>query len=315
MSENKEYDNQDFISSSSENQEAPVPSAPTSDDNGYIVVNENTQNSEAELAGAKSQQVDINNFIADINSSTEAQSREPSSPVVAEADSSVAKDEAKIESKPEEKKECSMCPYYLLACDYVTKIQVPPKVCDLLLWKCPKLTGAVFGSMFVLLLSFSLFSFLTVISALMLTALALVGAYRFYLAVVFRIKGTYDDSLDKLVKQDLPLPKDKIEECARLVEDDLYRSLNQLKSIVLWENVLQSVKAFAACYIVNWVGSCFNFLTLLLIGLVTVFTLPKVYQVYKKPIDQSIQKVTTLAHTVGKQVKAKIPMLNKKKTQ
>ncbi|RNA12481.1 reticulon-1-A-like isoform X3 [Brachionus plicatilis] len=302
MSDNKEFDNQDFISSSSENTEAPVPSAPTSDDNGYIVVNENTQNSEAELAEAKSQQVDINNLIADINSSTDAQLREPSSPVLAEADSSVAKDETKNESKPEDKKECSMCPYYLL-------------VCDLLLWKCPKLTGAVFGSMFVLLLSFSLFSFLTVISALMLTALALVGAYRFYLAVVFRIKGTYDDSLDKLVKQDLPLPKDKIQECARLVEGDLYRALNQLKSIVLWESVSQSVKAFAAFYIVNWVGSCFNFLTLLLIGLVTVFTLPKVYQVYKQPIDQSIQKVTTLAHQVVKQVMVKIPMLNKKKTQ
>ena len=58
------------------------------------------------------------------------------------------------------------------------------------------MTGAVFGSLFVLLLSLSLFSILTVISTLMLTALAVVGAYRFYLAVVFRIKGTYDDSLE-----------------------------------------------------------------------------------------------------------------------
>lgn len=118
-----------------------------------------------------------------------------------------------------------------------------------------------------------------------------------------------------MVKQDLPLPKDKIQDLARLIEGDLYLSLNRLKSIVLWESVSQSVKAFAAFYLINWVGSCFNFLTLLLIGLVTVFTLPKVYQVYKQPIDQSIEKVTSLVHQVVKQVMVKIPMLNKKKTQ
>lgn len=111
------------------------------------------------------------------------------------------------------------------------------------------------------------------------------------------------------------MPKDKVQEFARLVETDLFRALNTLKSIVLWENVTQSVKALVGFYLVNWVGSCFNFLTLLMIALVSVFTLPKVYQVYKQPIDQCIEKVTTLAHQTVKQVMVKIPILNKKKTQ
>lgn len=136
----------------------------------------------------------------------------------------------------------------------------------MVLWKCPKMTGAVFGSSFVLLLSLSLFSFLTVVSSLMLLGLSAVGAYRFYLAVLFRIKGTTDDTLDKLAKCDLTLPKDKVQDLARLLETDFNRLLNRLKSILLWENVFDSLKALVAFYFINMVGCCFNTLTLLILG-------------------------------------------------
>jgi len=321
MSDSEEFQHQEHITSSTEHEhsDVPLPSAPTSDDNGYIVV-QNTQNPESEQLTPTPRQEEISNLLADISSNTEANLKEQFNTVFAEADSSVTREEPQAERKAEEHKKpsaqaCSLCPYYLLACDYLSNLEIPPQVRDLLLWKCPKMTGAVFGSLFVVLLSLSLFSFLTVISTLMLTALAVVGSYRFYLAVVFRIKGTYDDSLDKFAKHDLPLPKDKVQEIARLIDTDLFRGLNTLKSIVLWENVTQSVKALVAFYLINWVGSCFNFLTLLMLALVTVFTLPKVYQVYRQPIDQGIEKATTLAHQVVKQVMAKIPMLNKKKTQ
>lgn len=120
MSDTNEYESNDFISSSSENTEAPVPSAPTTDDNGYIVVNENTQNSEADLAEARNNQTEIGNLIAEINASNEAQLKESSNTVLAEADSSVVgKEDTKPEQKTQDKKECSMCPYYLLGTLYL----------------------------------------------------------------------------------------------------------------------------------------------------------------------------------------------------
>lgn len=304
------------------------PSAPpaASDDNGYIVVQNTQQTSSDPVLEAVSNikpQEDISNLLADLSANTESNLRvEHFQTVVAEADSSVAKEQPAEQAsiKVEEKNKpsstaCSLCPYYLLACDYLTKVQVPPKVRDLVLWKCPKMTGAVFGSSFVLLLSLSLFSFLTVVSSLMLLGLSAVGAYRFYLAVLFRIKGTTDDTLDKFSKCDLSLPKDKVQDLARLLETDFNRLLNRLKSILLWENVFDSLKALVAFYFVNMVGCCFNTLTLLILGLVSLFTLPKVYQVYKQPIDQAIEKGTTCAHNLVKQVLVKIPILNKKKTQ
>lgn len=99
------------------------PSAPpaASDDNGYIVVQNTQQTSSDPVLEAVSNikpQEDINNLLAD----TESNLREHFQTVVAEADSSVAKEqpaEQTASTKVEEKNKpsstaCSLCPYYLL---------------------------------------------------------------------------------------------------------------------------------------------------------------------------------------------------------
>jgi hypothetical protein len=173
----------------------------------------------------------------------------------------------------------------------------------------------VFGSSFVLLVSVAWFSLLTVVSALFLTALTLIGSYRFYLALIFRIKGTYDNTFDKLSAQDISLPNDKVQNLARLLETDFNRALNKLKSILLWDNIPASGIAFVGFYLIYCIGCMFNAITLLILALVSAFTLPKVYEVYKQPIDQGIEKATTVVHQTVTQIMKKVPMLNKKKAQ
>lgn len=222
-----------------------------------------------------------------------------------------------VETKPETKPEasgksiCAACPYSLLSKLGLNKLccikNLPPKVQDLVLWKCPKLTGAVFGTTLVLLLSMANYSLLTVISTLLLLAMTIIGAYRFYLSVVFRIKGTYDETFDKASAFDLSLPKNKIQEFASLVDSDMNQCLNKLKAIVLWDNFFTSLAAFVALYMVYCIGSIFNIITLMIIGLVKLFTIPKVYQIYQVQIDQGLEKAATCAHQLARQVEAKIP--------
>jgi len=206
---------------------------------------------------------------------------------------------------------CAACPYSFLGGSCFAKMlscsNLPPNVQDLVLWKCPKYTGAVFGTSLVLLLSMSSCSLLTVFSTLILLAMTICGAYRLYLSIVFRIKGTYDETFDKASAYDLSLPKDKIQEFAQLIDTDMNQSLNKLKSIVLWDNVCTSVMAFVALYFVYCIGSIFNTMTLLIIGLVKIFTIPKVYQLYKVQIDQGLQKAADGAHQLARQIEAKIP--------
>lgn len=292
----------------------PPSAPPTSDDNGYVVVNDSNPHREKDTD-------EIGKNLKDLSSSTDAALLKMSNKVLAEADSSTSVKEPakKVEIQTNKKagatSECSLCPYYALGCNYLSQVQVPPKVKDLLLWTCPKTTGAVFGSSFVLLLSLATFSLLTVVSSLFLLAISAIGAYRFYLAVIFRIKGFEDKTFEKLSSFNISLPKDKIQELAKLLDNDVNRVLNQLKLILLWDSVMKSSIAFAGFYFVYCIGCVFNTLTLMILSLVGLFTLPKVYVVYKVQIDQGLEKATNVVHGLVKQIMVKVPFLNKKKTQ
>jgi hypothetical protein len=323
------------------NGEYVQPSAPTLE-NGYIFVPPTPQSSVDSSAQNlvdvlnHNKQEEINRLLSDLSTNTDlAMQNAASRTVVAEADSShqdpaaaplaptqqpaAAASSSSTKQVKQDKKSndgCSLCPYYLLACDRLSKVEVPPKVKDLLLWKNVKLTGAVFGSAFVLLISLAAFSFLTVISTFFLTALSCIGAYRFYLGLIFRIKGTHDDTFDKLSAQDISLPKDKVKQLAHLLENDFNQVLQIVKSILLWDNLTTSIIAFVSFYIVYCIGCMFNTITLFILILVSAFTLPKIYDVYKLQIDQTIEKATAAVHGIVKQVLVKVPMLNKtKKTQ
>lgn len=256
----------------------PTSAPPTNDDNGYIVVSSKQQ--------------------------TTSHSDEPVE----------NKEEPKPVKTAESTSWCSFraCPYYFLGINCLSKVQIHPKVKELVLWQNPKLSGAVLGSSLVLLLSLATFTLLSVVSTLLLLALTTVGVYRFYLSLLFRIKGNYDDTFDKLSATDFSLPKDKVQELARLLDNDLNRLLNQLKSIVLWDNLATSSIAFFVTYVVYCVGSWFNTITLLILALVGLFSLPKVYQIYQVQIDHAIDQATAFAHKTADDIMAKLPFLKKK---
>jgi hypothetical protein len=263
-----------------------TPSAPSSDDNGYIVVPSQQQPVAAAAAAY-----------------TAENSPQDEDTVLKKADTS---------SNAQSSTGFKACPYYFLGLSSLSKVHIPPKVQDLLLWKCPKYTGAVFGSTLVVLLSLATFTLLTVLSSLLLLALTGVGAYRFYLSVLFRIKGTYDDTFDQISSTDFSLPKDKIQELARLLDTDINRVINQLKSIILWDNLATSTVAFFVVYLVYCVASVFNTITLLILVHLAAFSLPKVYQVYQVQIDQTIHQATEFAHKTADDIMAKLPFLKKK---
>jgi hypothetical protein len=141
---------------------------------------------------------------------------------------------------------------------------------------------------------------------------------------------------------DLSLPKDKVKQLAHLLETDVNRALNQLKSILLWDSVTKSslvnnqltlkiyknkikciyiflfIKKGIFCILFHLLCRLclqhidfihFKFVAFLifdknkpkfnaiqLIAHVSLFTLPKVYEVYKVQIDQAIQNASNSVH-------------------
>lgn len=274
-----------------------IPSAPVEETNGFEHV----------------EQTDIENAVDKVVETVTEQVNQEAAPVEVTPVEKIVEAPASAPSKTTEaaEKSCGACPATYLRGSCLAKMlqveDLPPNVQNLVLWKCPKYTGVVFGTSFVLLLSIACCSLLTVVSSLLLLTMVVVGAYRFYLSVVYRIKGTYDETFDKALAYDLSLPKEKIQELARLLDTDMNQSLNKLKSVLLWDNVTTSLLYFTAFYFVYCIGSVFNTTTLLLIALVKVFSIPKVYQLYKVQIDQGLDQAATCAHNLARQVEAKIP--------
>merc|ERR1711872_128394 len=58
-----------------------------------------------------------------------------------------------------------------------------------------------------------------------------------------------------------------------------------LRRLVLVEDMIDSIKFGIFLWVMTYIGAWFNGLTLLILGLVSMFSLPKTYEVYQEQID------------------------------
>jgi hypothetical protein len=223
---------------------------------------------------------------------------EPESPVLSEKVSL----ESEIEiTKPIEitKSECTYCAY----------------LDDILTWKDPKISGAILTLITVSLISFSTFSLLSIIGFVLLTGMSLIGGYRLYLTIMNKVKGQSDDTFKHFASMKLTLPHDDLERLVELIETYGNNYIEELKRIVLWENLSKSGISYLIAYVIYSIGCSFNTLTLITFSVIFAFTWPKVYKMYKVQIDQTVKKVhDQLVDVIGK-IKEKLPFLNKRKVE
>lgn len=66
---------------------------------------------------------------------------------------------------------------------------------EVLQWKDPKISGAILAVLFISLISIATFSLLSIFGFLLLATMTVIGGYRLYVAILFRIKGQSDDLL------------------------------------------------------------------------------------------------------------------------
>jgi len=310
-----------------------IPTAPPQQgENGFFVISEEKSHEHKddqlvrEVADAvNSGKEDISKILDELNESklTSMSNVEKKASVynavTAEADSSTSinKSASYADALTLGPDECATCPYYKNVCSKLNKLKecVPPEVVSFILWKNPKVTGIFLVSVLVLLISLASVSLMSVVSTYAMLALSISGSYLLYVAVLFRIKGTHDETFEKLNDYDIKIRKDILREISLAIERDLNKLLLQAKSIILWENMWHSLLTFGIFYCIHYIGSIFNTITLCILILVTVFTLPKIYQVYKTPIDQASNKTTAILRKIFRNVQDKLPFLTKSKQQ
>ncbi|KMQ98101.1 glycogen phosphorylase [Lasius niger] len=183
-------------------------------------------------------------------------------------------------------------------------------VAALIYWRDPKISGIVFGTILGVLLSLAYFSLISVLAYLSLLVLSGTVLFRIYKTVLQAVQKTSDGHPFKdILDQDLTLAAEKVHEVADVAVAHANAAVSELRRLFLVEDFVDSLKFSVLLWCLTYVGSWFNGMTLIIIGVVALFTLPKVYETNQEQIDQNmalveakINEITANDHEKRKQI-------------
>ncbi|XP_034936557.1 reticulon-1-like isoform X3 [Chelonus insularis] len=184
-----------------------------------------------------------------------------------------------------------------------------PKVASLIYWRQPEKTGLVFGITLGILFSLAYFSLISVFSYVALLTLVGTMGFRIYKTILQAIQKTSDGHPFKdILELDLTLPSEKVHEVADIAVAHVNAAIFELRRLFLIEDFIDSLKLGVGLWCLTYVGSWFNGMTLIIIGVVALFTLPKVYETNKTQIDQNLALVQGKINEITAYIKAAIPL-------
>ncbi|XP_059485611.1 reticulon-1-A isoform X2 [Neocloeon triangulifer] len=187
---------------------------------------------------------------------------------------------------------------------------------QLVYWRDPKKSGLVFGSVLFVLLSLSAFSLISVVAYVSLIALGGAIVFRVYKSILQAVQKTDDGHPFKnLLESDLALTDEKVQEIASVAVSHVNCTITELRRLFLVEDLVDSIKFGVLLWVLTYVGAWFNGMTLIILGFIGAFTLPKVYENNQAQIDQYLEIVRSKMADVSNKVKAAIPLGKKDKEQ
>ncbi|CAF1162333.1 unnamed protein product [Rotaria sordida] len=169
---------------------------------------------------------------------------------------------------------------------------VPQSANNLIYWRNPILSGLVFGVLLSVIITFMFLSSLAAISFWLLASLVVVGLYKLYNYVMLTFVGrAQDDIFDSMFPPDMSISEQKARDLANAIRVNGTSVLKHSRNLFLWKNLTTSIIFGVILFAFFYIGLSMNALTFVLIGLVFLFTVPKIYQVYQVPIDRTAKQV------------------------
>lgn len=181
-------------------------------------------------------------------------------------------------------------------------------VVDLLYWKDTRTSGVVFTGLMVSLLCLLHFSIVSVaahVALLLLCGTISLRVYRKVLQAVHRGDGA--NPFQAYLDVDLTLTREQTERLSKQMASQVVSAATQLRHFFLVEDLVDSLKLALLFYILTFVGAVFNGLTLLILGVICLFTVPLLYRQHQTQIDQYVGLVTNQLSHIKAKIRAKIP--------
>merc|ERR1711915_282833 len=93
------------------------------------------------------------------------------------------------------------------------------------------------------------------------------------------------DPLHKLYDFDLNIKSDHLESFASESLESMNKILAKLKDLFLFVNFMDSLKFGVVMYLISYIGSICNLLTIVILGWISVFSIPRLYMDNRSLID------------------------------
>jgi len=184
----------------------------------------------------------------------------------------------------------------------------PDQMNSLLYWDNPRDSGIACGSVLVCLLAVRYISLISVIGNLSLALVTATMSFRIYKSVLAAVNKTQEGHpFKQFLDIDVTLPADKVTE----ITDGLFTKLNsilaKLKSVLLVENVIESLKFAVAMYLLTYIGAIMNGLTIVTLVWVGYFSIPRIYRDNQKQIDEAILPLKSKLEDLQSKLQAALP--------
>ncbi|XP_072533365.1 reticulon-1a isoform X1 [Salminus brasiliensis] len=201
------------------------------------------------------------------------------------------------------------------------KAELPPllqnfskqKVVDLLHWRDVRQSGLLFGSVLLLLFSLTQFSVVSVVAYLALATLSATISFRVYKSVLQAVQKTDEGHPFKAyLEVEIALSPEQISKYVEKVQLYVNYTLKELRRLFLVQDLVDSIKFAVLMWLLTYVGALFNGLTLLILAVVSMFSMPVVYEKYQTQIDQYVGLVRTQVNSIMGKIREKVPGAKRK---
>ncbi|XP_030627538.1 reticulon-1a isoform X2 [Chanos chanos] len=184
---------------------------------------------------------------------------------------------------------------------------------DLLYWRDVKQSGLLFGSVLLLLFSLTQFSVVSVVAYLALAALSATISFRVYKSVLQAVQKTDEGHPFKsYLEVEIALSPEQISKYVDKAQLYVNCTLKELRRLFLVQDLVDSIKFAVLMWLLTYVGAIFNGLTLLILAVVSMFTMPVVYEKYQTQIDQYLGLVRTQVNSIMGKIREKVPGAKRK---
>ncbi|XP_032818359.1 reticulon-1-A-like isoform X5 [Petromyzon marinus] len=182
------------------------------------------------------------------------------------------------------------------------------RVVELLLWREPLRSGAVSATLLGFLLALTTWSIVSVLAYGSLAVLSLTLTLRVYRCLLKAVqKSDAPHPFQEYLDKDLAVSPEVARKYSDASLARVNRTLRELQRLFLVHDLLDSIKFAVFVWLLTYVGAIFNGLTIVIIVVVGLFTIPVVYEKHQAQIDQYVELIRGHINGFVAKVQAKIP--------